>query len=80
MRQKTTKELFLEEIEAFLKKEEMSAFALGRAVMGDHKFVLRLRKGYGCHMESVDRVRRFMASYSKARPSLRRMLSRSAAA
>ena len=80
MKTRSTREIFLIEIEAFLIKEDMTASKLGSAVMGDHKFVLRLRKGNGCNIDSMDRVRAFMASYHRARPSLRRMLNRSAAA
>ncbi|MEE9250933.1 MAG: hypothetical protein V3U93_07370, partial [Alphaproteobacteria bacterium] len=54
---------FLAEVEAFLAKNEMKPTVLGRSALNDGKFVFDLRRGRACSLNTVDRVRRFMAEH-----------------
>ena len=52
---------FLEEIEAFLAEQKMSATAFGKAALNDPPFVAQLREGRNVTLATVDKCRAFMA-------------------
>jgi predicted transcriptional regulator len=53
---------FREEIEAFLRENEISATAFGKKAMNDPKFVFDIREGRKPSLDAVDKVRAFMQS------------------
>jgi len=65
---KSTREILLEEIEAFLDHHQMAPTQFGALAVRDAKFVGRLREGHDVRTKTVDRVRDFMARHPN-RPS-----------
>lgn len=63
----TARSQLLAEIEAFLKANDYRATYFGRDTVGDFSLVNRLRKGGDVHLETADRIRKFMQGY-KPRP------------
>lgn len=57
---------FLDQIEAFLERTEMSPTAFGRLALKDPSFVRDLRDGRMPNLGLVDRVNKFMASHEEA--------------
>lgn len=57
---KKTRELVLAQIDAFLKKNGMSEREFGLQAVNSHKFISRLRKGYGITLTSIERAEAFM--------------------
>jgi hypothetical protein len=53
-------------IEAFLQAEKMSAASFGRAVVGDHKFLRRLRTGAGVTLTNIEKAEAFMRERDEA--------------
>lgn len=53
----------IDEIEAFLKANEMSATAFGTQALNDPPFVAQLRAGRDVKMSTVERVRAFMQQH-----------------
>ncbi len=51
------------EIEAFLKRWDLSASTFGRLAVNDGKFFTELKKGRRVWPETADRVRSFMRDY-----------------
>lgn len=62
----SSRDKFLAEIEAFLKRHNMAAGRLGIDAMSDNKFVSRLRSGEGCTLDTYDKVRKYMADRDTA--------------
>lgn len=60
----STADKLLIDIEAFLKRHNMTPGRFGIDADLDHKFVSRLRAGKGCHSSSIDIARAFMSSYA----------------
>jgi len=57
---KKTRELVLAQIDAFLKKNGMSEREFGLQAVNSHKFINRLRKGYGITLTSIEKAEAFM--------------------
>lgn len=55
-------DLFLSEVETFLRAAQMAPTTFGRLAASDPGFVSRLRRGRACSTATVDRVRAWMAS------------------
>ena len=53
----------IEEIEAFMAAQSMSATAFGQKAINDPRFVHDLRNGRDFKSSTGDRVRKFMAEY-----------------
>ena len=62
----TPADKFLSEIDAFLKRKEMSASAFGRAALNDPNFVMDVRAGRMPNLGLVKRVYDFIASQEEA--------------
>jgi 2,4-dienoyl-CoA reductase-like NADH-dependent reductase (Old Yellow Enzyme family) len=56
----TSREAFLAEIEAFIRKAGYSATRFGREALKDPRFVHDLREGRSPSIDTVERVRNFM--------------------
>lgn len=54
---------FLAEVDAFLKRHEMSDSRFGKEALKDPNFVLELRGGRSPGINTVEEVRTFMLSY-----------------
>lgn len=66
----STREHFLEQIEAFLAESGMSAGRFGELAMGDRAFLHSLRKGRVPMLDTVDKVHAFIeAERAKLRKS-----------
>lgn len=59
----------LEEIEAFLKANAMSATAFGAQALNDPPFVAQLRAGRDIKQSTFNRVKAFMAEYVPPAPA-----------
>lgn len=59
----TAREQLLAEIEAFIARHDIRASYFGRDIAGDFSLVHRLRRGSGVRLETVDRIRRYIADY-----------------
>jgi hypothetical protein len=57
----------LAEIEAFLIKHDIRASYFGRDIVGDFSLVSRLRRGGDVRLETVDKIRTYMAAYNKTK-------------
>lgn len=57
---------FREEIEAFLKESGINATDLGKQAVNDPAFVLDIRNGRAPKLDTVDKVRAFMAKLRAA--------------
>lgn len=71
------KQKFLEAVEDFIKKNDVSDTAFGMKAAGESNFVFELRKGRECREDKRNQVLDFMANYKKhplaiSRPRKRR--------
>lgn len=64
-----TSDSFLVEIEAFLKRADMSATAFGVAAVRDPNFVKDLRDGRAPSLRLVERVHEFIHKHAPSSPS-----------
>lgn len=62
----TDREKLIEEIDAFLAETGMRPTRLGTNALGDPGFVPGLKKGRKVLTDTAEKVRRYMAGYSKA--------------
>ena len=60
----TTREHILTRIDAFREKHNMTAWAFGQQAVKDHKFVGRLREGFGVTLTSIEKAETFMDEYA----------------
>ena len=51
-------------IDSFLQEAKLSDSAFGRQAVGDHKFIRRLRDGFGVTLTSIEKAESFMRDYS----------------
>lgn len=58
---------FLSEIDAFMATRAMTQTQFGVKAVGDSSFVPRLREGASPRIDTVEKVRAFMASYKLSR-------------
>lgn len=58
-----TRAQIIGKIEAYLTRTGMTERRFGLDVMGDHKFLRRLRDGAGITLTNVERAERFMAQH-----------------
>ncbi len=72
-------EKLLSDIEAFLKKNDLSVSKFGTMAVNDHRFVPRLRDGGGLMLETADKIRDFMANYKPPKKTKVSNLQQSAA-
>jgi len=56
----------LSDIEEFLRRNNMFATEFGRRVANNTALVTRLRSGLDVRLETADRIRKFMAQYTRA--------------
>jgi hypothetical protein len=61
----SSRDKFLAEIEAFLRRHKMAPTRLGLATMNNAKFVRVLRDGEGCTLDTYDKVRAWMRDYDE---------------
>ena len=66
IQEKKTRELVLARIDAFLKANGMSEREFGLQAVNSHKFVNRLRKGYGVTLTSIEKAEAIMDRYLAA--------------
>jgi len=59
-----TKQIFVNEIKAFLKKHKMAPSAFGRQAVNDSKLVQTLFAGRSPTTDLVDKVKDFMREYN----------------
>lgn len=59
----TFSEQFRSEVEDFIAKSGMDPTAFGLAVMNDGSFVFDLRRGRSCRVDTIDKVRAFIAQH-----------------
>ena len=72
---KTTREMFLEEIEAYLKATGMPPSDFGYATSKNRSLVARIRNGQDVRGATMDRVREWMAKHPTQRPKGRRKVT-----
>ena len=61
----TFQQQLVSEIEAFLRTCDMAESTFGRLAVNDGKFVGRMREGRGVQVDTVARVRSFIASFQR---------------
>lgn len=63
-RMKSSHEILVAEIDAFLKRAKFSDTRFGELVMNDRHLMRRLRSGSDIKLSTVDNIREFMSSYA----------------
>ena len=63
METKNTREELLARIETFLKQSGMSEREFGIKAANNHKFVNRLRKGFGVTLTGIEKAEAFIDAY-----------------
>ena len=75
---RTTRELILDEIEAFLSRSGMDPTRFGRECVNDPSFVRRLRAGTDIRTRTIDRIREFIGAHERPLARRRRHEARAA--
>ena len=76
----TEHEKLVAEIERFLKRTGMSPSRFSADAVGQRSLMIRLRRGEGVTLATVDRLRKFMREYNvKKKPSGKRLEYRASA-
>ena len=62
----TSSEKLLQDVEAFISENDLTATRFGIMALNDGKFVFHLRGGRSPSLETLDRLNAFMDSFEKA--------------
>lgn len=76
----STTDALLKEIATFCREFNIPESTFGRRVMGDGKFVERIKTGGGLTVANLDRIREYMTTERKAAAAARSKPSRKKAA